>query len=908
MRQRDLHGVPRAAPRCQVAEASPSCATGLYRSSSVSAPIVTVPVQVKAPSTGSVRLLATTGRVPAASPPQLLVEHTPATTVASAPATPRQPQHQQPATQIQVESSTSLVIPAGSSSANGIADAAGGSAAIAATPGSRPALAGAEVARAVPRGRSSDAKRIVSSPAKQPLGQSVATAASAPMPLAAVSPSAVPQPCLVAFEVDDAGASKTSTAAPTAPLPSLEPSLRLEAGDDSAGSTPLAAATGGAAAGLRGPSPAAVSDAGSMAEDHESSKFWKPAVSRLYKLYVRPRLGTICEALAQLDAIRWLQLLAFVQGLHGFLRDPCNSTEPPPPVPLPLLTHLLRVYVSGEVCPFKGSAETSAPLWYLEALQILRLQLRPSTSSSSSSSSSDLLANGGQTPGKRSSRPPRSVQFFVHLLSAVPVANFLVAAAGLALRCQGLDDGTDGSDDSTDARLFRGISGAWGRHGGDFVLACQHVLIRLYPISASPGLRGPRAALTEEEVPSLVAVLVAAACHFGSQMVPLARMDNGSGASDEEAPAKPPGEQFSSILQLISGVRNSSSLGSTDRFLASLRDVLNSLLGPGPSSPDHLPEPVPLAEPPSEAAATHPHIKVLVRIVRTIIQAYYTNPTLLAAREAGREQTSLDGLCRSSSGPFRTADEVLAAGSFAGPSEPGDFVAVPDHSGPLRRSLSFMEQSALLQAVQSKLCTTKFDDITGATEQLETYGLRNLRVLWFDLRMCTSTLKQDLQAISGAPSKNRGVVHTLLVLRNMRLCLVHDWEAKLATFPYLHLRGSSQVTVRSLGISVSCSLNYTDGIVFRAVDVGLPDLEVQLGCTSSFSLVVLSALLKIFQASLQDQLQKQMQRMMLQALQHESGKWNKSIWKTLQTVVPERLVSKGLSWVSANIPKEGLPI
>merc|ERR1711879_864239 len=86
--------------------------------------------------------------------------------------------------------------------------------------------------------------------------------------------------------------------------------------------------------------------------------------------------------------------------------------------------------------------------------------------------------------------------------------------------------------------------------------------------------------------------------------------------------------------------------------------------------------------------------------------------------------------------------DVLSAGSFVGPSDPGDFVPVSTQ-GPLRRSLAFMEQSALLQIVQSTLCKTPFSDITGSMGQLKAFALRNLRVLWFDLRRCTSTLKRS---------------------------------------------------------------------------------------------------------------------------------------------------------------------
>jgi len=353
------------------------------------------------------------------------------------------------------------------------------------------------------------------------------------------------------------------------------------------------------------------------------------------------------------------------------------------------------------------------------------------------------------------------------------------------------------------------------------------------------------------------------------------------------------------------GLFGAASLGSVDRFLVCIRDVLQQLLGPGPAVPGDLPLPLPAASAGVPKANESVDIKVLARIARKLIQAYFTNPVLLAAREAGRKLSPRDSDSEENHwGP--RASEVLASGSFAGPSGPGDFVPVPDQ-GPLRRSLAFMEQSPLLQVVQSKLCAAQFDDVVGATEQLEAFALRNLRVLWFDLRRCTSTLKREscgAKAV-GAGGANASV---RLVLKNLRLCLVHDWEAKLATFPYLQLGGSSQVTVRTLSISVQLSLGINEGVVFRGVDVGSPDLEVELGCASAFSLVVLSALLQIFKTSLQDHLQRQVRRILMHLLQQEASKWNESTWKAMMACAPERLVSGALNWLCANIPPEGLPI
>jgi len=678
----------------------------------------------------------------------------------------------------------------------------------------------------------------------------------------------------------------------------------------------------------------------------DQARFWKPAVSRLYRLYIQPRQGAICGALSQLDVHQWRHLLDYVEGLRSFLsQPPLPGDVAPPAVPMSLLARLLSAYASGQASPLPKTSVCEAPLWYLEVMQVTRVLLQPVPS--------------GRRP---SALPSRSTQFVVHLLSASPVAAFLVEALRLGLPpplpppppplpcgAGAPEDGVGPSKEAesedaaavgsarghaeeelrrlgADGRLWLALGGAWGQHGGDVLLACQHVLIRLFPESAEhQRLHGPRAPLPREDVPAFTAVLVAAALHLSVHLLSEGARRTQDGMDSlpgsplaSEAPTTPLAASSKATdpnSSLFAGMMNSQSLfgipplallGNAEKFFVALRDVLFARLGPGPASPDDLPPPAAEAEetPGSgdERAIASPNIKVLARIVRTLIQAYYTNPAVLAAVEEEREQ---------SAGP----PDALAGGSFSGPSSPDDFLHLPPQEGPLRRSLAFMEQSALLQAVQSKLCAQRFDDIVGATEQLEEYALRNLRVLWFDLRRCTSTLKNDPKGAAqdgqngGTPAgRTRGVVPLVLVLRNMRLCLTHGWEAKLATFPYLHLLGSSQVTVRSLAISVHLSLSFSQGVVFHAVEVGLPDLDVQLGCTSSFSQVVLSALLRIFQASLQDQLQKQMQRMMLQMLRQESGKWNESIWRRLQSVVPERLISRGFDWVRANIPPEGLPI
>ncbi|CAK0891681.1 unnamed protein product [Prorocentrum cordatum] len=116
----------------------------------------------------------------------------------------------------------------------------------------------------------------------------------------------------------------------------------------------------------------------------------------------------------------------------------------------------------------------------------------------------------------------------------------------------------------------------------------------------------------------------------------------------------------------------------------------------------------------SSVKSTAPHltdIKIVARIVRTVVQAFFADPAMLAARR----ELDPDG------------PDPLYVGSSAGPWVAGDDVRLAGNNGPLRRSLVFMEQSPLLKVVQSKLCSQRFEDVVGATDQLSSFALRNLR-------------------------------------------------------------------------------------------------------------------------------------------------------------------------------------
>eukprot|EP00439_Symbiodinium_sp_Y106_P039241 s3759_g4.t2 len=272
------------------------------------------------------------------------------------------------------------------------------------------------------------------------------------------------------------------------------------------------------------------------------------------------------------------------------------------------------------------------------------------------------------------------------------------------------------------------------------------------------------------------------------------------------------------ILQCSCSVRSTSAaVAPADRFLLCLADLVEMCIEDADSGTnahsDPSPEPV--------------DIRVLARLARVLLQAFFMDPALLAAAAPG--------------------SDALAAGAFSGPSDPDEFVPISG-SGPLRRSLAFMEQSPLLQVVQRRLCSAHFEDVEGATEQLTHFALRALRVLWFDLRRSTCTLKR----IPCDPQE--GTMLLCLLMKPLKLQLCCDCDAELASFPYVRLACGAQVTVKGVFISIAVVAS-TTGMQLRGVDglnVVVPELEVKLSDAPLLSRIAVSAVLAIFQTTLQD--------------------------------------------------------
>mmetsp|Transcript_39778 Transcript_39778/g.89090 ORF Transcript_39778/g.89090 Transcript_39778/m.89090 type:complete len:670 (-) Transcript_39778:25-2034(-) len=409
-------------------------------------------------------------------------------------------------------------------------------------------------------------------------------------------------------------------------------------------------------------------------------------------------------------------------------------------------------------------------------------------------------------------------------------------------------------------------------------------------------------------------------------------------------------ERYAELAALLQQLRATAACAQNpgDRFLRCMRDVLCRMLGPPPETLGEIPEPSPplprqsraktaaggklngncssaTGESPMKAQTSQSSqrcssaeraggfsprsnaldadvldIRLLARIARTVLQAYYTDPALLAAREAvrGRREDAWHGV---------SGANLITTGSYGGTVEWTDLVAVTEQ-GPLRRNLAFMEQSPLLQVVHSKLRAAEFRDVVGATERVSAYALRNLRILWFDMRRCTSTLKQDASCEESPRKPSKNAAFVVLGIRNLTLCLTSDWEATLATFPYLSVSGGSHVTVKGLAVSIHAQLSLHDGLAFPRIEVGEPEVEVQLSCSSTLSQVALSIVLAILQESLQQQMQRQLQRILDDLLRREAVRWNHNVWRRITLVTPRRLICEGLAWIGKQLPPEGVPI
>eukprot|EP00927_Polykrikos_kofoidii_P038095 TRINITY_DN32372_c0_g1_i1.p1 TRINITY_DN32372_c0_g1~~TRINITY_DN32372_c0_g1_i1.p1 ORF type:complete len:930 (-),score=166.19 TRINITY_DN32372_c0_g1_i1:213-3002(-) len=625
--------------------------------------------------------------------------------------------------------------------------------------------------------------------------------------------------------------------------------------------------------------------------------------------------------------------------------------------------------------PSLDRGNTMETAWYLEGMLLLRLLMRRGP------------GHGDATTGLR--MPPRIIQFLVGLVSSEAASAYLLTAGALWPEV----GGCDGSE-----QLLRALREAGVRHGGDVVLACQQLLSRLYPHDegGGSGAQGRRGPVQPEEIPTFGAVMMSTAFHLSSMLIAVnmqqadSRVDSadatavpnahesdgkddadgiggtlseGVGDPSEDgsasngyggesmptgtaSPVRPAGgtgrtPYFTRLLDRIWSKGSATQASLSDRFLLSLRDVLVDLLGPAPAEPEDLPEPVePLSPPTAASDGASGDIRVVARIVRTLLQVQFTNPVLLDAREDFQYSLQNTNVAKASSSPVsagsddggNTSDGGIVAGvgrsvdstapvsgavaasatpvfatapsaACVGPSEPGDYV-LGSNRGPLRRTLAFMEHSALLEVVQGRLCAATFQDVVGSSKQLSAFALRNIRVLWFDLRLCTCTLKRD-PLVEGAAT----ALPALLVLRNLRLRLAHDWEATLATFPYLSLGGGSQVSVRKLAISIHVRFHPRDGVFFPSVDVEPPEVEVSLSCSSVLSQVALQVVLSaVLQASLQALLQDKLQHLLTRLLQAEGARWNESFWKPIAKVVPSSIISQLVSWLRSQLPREGLPI
>ncbi|CAE7019362.1 unnamed protein product [Symbiodinium sp. CCMP2456] len=548
------------------------------------------------------------------------------------------------------------------------------------------------------------------------------------------------------------------------------------------------------------------------------SEFWQPAVRQFYETYLRNRLAAILRALLPLEVGHWRQLLDFGAGFRTFVFD-ASCTDPiPRTLPWELLQYVWLVIFMASSPPSDVGKAESMPLLYVQLALCMRALCRPAHATSKPPAAG----------------PPPVVQFLVRLLGCPSAASLLCATA--KAHYVGAP-----SMQSWEAWTVA-FETAWRSEGLGVLRSCKALLAELYPgegrsgANSAPGLIGAPMLLAAS-VLQLFTQMFSGLSLGQSETRIRSSPSSSSKAKRSETPTQMPsmytpttesGELdpcdnlqpslAAMILQCSCSVRSTSAaVAPADRFLLCLADLVEMCIeeadGGMPAYSDAPPEPV--------------DIRSLSRLARVLLQAFFMDPALLAAAGPG--------------------SDALAAGAFSGPSDPDEFVPISG-SGPLRRSLAFMEQSPLLQVVQRRLCSAHFEDVEGSTEQLTHFALRALRVLWFDLRRSTCTLKR----IPCDPQE--GTTLLCLLMKPLKLQLCCDCDAELATFPYVRLACGAQVTVKGVVISIEVVAS-TTGMQLRGVDglnVVVPELEVKLSDAPLLSRIAVSAVLAIFQTTLQD--------------------------------------------------------
>eukprot|EP00434_Breviolum_minutum_P011959 symbB.v1.2.010543.t1/scaffold694.1/size172116/6 len=382
-------------------------------------------------------------------------------------------------------------------------------------------------------------------------------------------------------------------------------------------------------------------------DDNDSPSFWHRAVRQLYEVYFQGRWHEIFQWLQPLPVSHWRQLLDFGADFRcfTFIR---SYSYPPPAVPLQLLQHLAQVLLLRREPSRVPSQTKTTPLLYLYLALLLRSLCLPSEQSQKS----------------QSAAPAKPVQFAVrlagwlswnrlHCLATIaPLVNPKGAPSMAALlQCYGAAE---------DKGWWQNFKSAWELRGHEVLAECQALLAELYPDHPKTTVEAPE----RTKPPCLASLLTTAALQFSIQNLQSSPSQERNGnsstssrlATDSRALYHVPepdsgwclngseGMLFAQVLQSCSVTTGSTSVAS-ERFLRCFMDVL--ALSPVPISPtSEANGEIEIGEAPEAL-----EIRNFSRLLRVLLQAYFIDPTLLAA-EAPRE--------------------ALAAGAFAGPSDPDE--------------------------------------------------------------------------------------------------------------------------------------------------------------------------------------------------------------------------------------------
>eukprot|EP00923_Selenidium_pygospionis_P000816 GHVN01001266.1.p1 GENE.GHVN01001266.1~~GHVN01001266.1.p1 ORF type:complete len:1024 (-),score=96.80 GHVN01001266.1:118-3189(-) len=146
-------------------------------------------------------------------------------------------------------------------------------------------------------------------------------------------------------------------------------------------------------------------------------------------------------------------------------------------------------------------------------------------------------------------------------------------------------------------------------------------------------------------------------------------------------------------------------------------------------------------------------------------------------------------------------------------------------------------------------------------------------------------------------------IHFRVSTDRLAITLAHDWSA---TVSMLRLKGSSLVQVSNCEVIAFISLSMEKGFHVHNVTIRLPTVDICLTCSSSLPQLLLSLIVPIFKETLRSYMEENLKRVLTQRAEKLCEWWNHTIWRRIQALIPEGLLSEFLEFVDYSIPPRGI--